>query len=108
MTRRLTLKNYDQETQLFTRRLLVTALLVGLLAFGLIVRLYYLQIIQHGKYSTLSIRNQMALIPIESGLTHSIIEELLPELEKKGLIKTEKRDGKFYQAEITEKGKKEL
>lgn len=65
MTRRLTLKNYDQETQLFTKRLLVTALLVGLLATGLIARLFYLQIIQHGKYTTLSIRNQMALIPIE-------------------------------------------
>lgn len=65
MARRLTLKNYDQETQLFTKRLLATALLVGLLAAGLIARLYYLQIIQHGKYTTLSIRNQMALIPIE-------------------------------------------
>lgn len=65
MAKRLTIKNYNQETRLFNQRIIVTAIIVGLFSFALIARLFTLQLIQHHKYTTLSNKNQMALIPIE-------------------------------------------
>lgn len=65
MQNRITLKNYDQESRLFRRRVLIFAAFFGILTLILIGRLAYLQIIQHAHYTTLSDQNQLALIPIE-------------------------------------------
>lgn len=65
MVPRLTIKNYHRETNLFTRRVFIAVILILLLTTLLITRLFYLQIIQHHRYSTLSLQNQQQLIPIE-------------------------------------------
>jgi penicillin-binding protein 2 len=62
---RFTLKNYWFESQLFTKRVVVAVFFIGLLLLILISRLFYLQIIQHKTYTTLSDENQLNLIPIE-------------------------------------------
>lgn len=64
MAKRLTLKDKNQEKQLFQRRLLIATLLMLLLAFSLVCRLVYLQIVQHDLYTTLSQKNQLTLLPI--------------------------------------------
>ena len=65
MVPRLTIKNYHRETNLFTRRVFIAVFFILLLTGLLITRLFYLQIIQHHRYSTLSLQNQQQLIPIE-------------------------------------------
>nr|MDQ2994926.1 penicillin-binding protein 2 [Pseudomonadota bacterium] len=65
MARRLTIKNYTNETSLFNQRVIIAAVLVLLLSLILVMRLAYLQIIDHDIYTTLSIQNQQALIPVE-------------------------------------------
>ena len=58
------LKNLNKEVGLFNRRLLTSILIIFILAAGLLLRLCYLQIIQHGTYTTLSQKNQVTLLPI--------------------------------------------
>lgn len=65
MANRLTLKNYSKETNLFHKRVIIAAAIVVLLSITLVVRLAYLQIIEKDTYTTLSIQNQQALIPVE-------------------------------------------
>ena len=65
MTRKLILKDYDQEKRLFQRRLIVAAVVIILLISLLISRLVYLQIYQHKLYSTMSQKNHLELLPIE-------------------------------------------
>ena len=65
MAPRLTIKNYQMETSLFTRRVFIAAAFILVLSILLIARLFYLQIIQHNRYTTLSLQNQQELIPIE-------------------------------------------
>ncbi len=65
MTKKLILKNYDQEKQLFQRRLIVATVVIILLIGLLISRLVYLQIYQHELYSTMSQKNHLELLPIE-------------------------------------------
>ncbi len=62
---RRTLKNNEQETRLFRRRLFEVAGIVGFLTFLLLIRLGYLQGIAHHRYSTLSRQNIMDLSPLE-------------------------------------------
>lgn len=59
------LKNYNLESRLFNQRIIVTAIFMAVLCFLIIVRLFYLQVFEHGMYTTLSNNNQMSLIPIE-------------------------------------------
>lgn len=58
------IKNHFKEYHLFTRRTVV--LIVGLLLLlsVLIGRLVYLQVLEHDRYTTLSNRNQMTVLPI--------------------------------------------
>lgn len=65
MSRQLTLKDHILESRLFTRRAVELGLLVLLLVVLLLSRLFYLQIIQHDRYKTLSNNNQLDLIPIK-------------------------------------------
>ena len=65
MAKRLTLKDHAQESRRFIQRS-ITALVVILCFSGaLLLRLAYLQIIDHPLYSTLSKRNILDIIPIE-------------------------------------------
>lgn len=64
MPKRLTLKDHQHEIALFQRRAVVSLILILLMAAGLIFRLYYLQVIQHSLYTTLSEKNQVTLLPI--------------------------------------------
>jgi penicillin-binding protein 2 len=65
MAPRLTIKNYQMETSLFTRRVFIAGVLILILTALLITRLAYLQIFEHSRYTTLSLQNQQELIPIE-------------------------------------------
>lgn len=64
MARRLTLKDHNQEIQLFQHRLVVASLLIFILSLALMTRLVYLQIFQHSLYTTLSQKNQLTLLPL--------------------------------------------
>jgi len=64
MPKRLTLKDHQQEIALYQRRTIVATLLILLMAAGLMARLYYLQVIEHTLYTTLSEKNQVTLLPI--------------------------------------------
>lgn len=65
MAPRLTIKNYHLEANLFTQRIFIAAIIIIVLTLCLITRLFYLQIIQHNRFTTLSLQNQQVLIPIE-------------------------------------------
>lgn len=64
MAKRITLKNPHQEIRLFNRRIVSVSIIIVFLSFLLLVRLYYLQNIRHGLYSTLSRQNQLDIVPI--------------------------------------------
>ncbi|MDZ7662032.1 penicillin-binding protein 2 [Thiohalophilus sp.] len=63
-TRQPAFKDNLRETALFNRRLLVAAIMVGILAATLVGRLFYLQVINQIHYSTLSENNRVNLLPI--------------------------------------------
>jgi penicillin-binding protein 2 len=60
----LTIKDHLRETLLFQRRVLVSAVFGILLLAGLISRLFYLQVISHEHYTTLSEDNRVNILPI--------------------------------------------
>lgn len=66
MTQRLTIRHHQGEMQLFSRRVIVSAILIFLFACGLICRLFYLQVYQHQFFSSLSAQNFMTIVPIEA------------------------------------------
>ena len=59
MRRPLTLKDHHQEQRIFTLRLLVCLVLVGVLMLLLAGRMVWLQIFEHHRFSTLSDRNRI-------------------------------------------------
>lgn len=61
---KFTIKNARRETQLFLRRTLVASIIILVLTLLLIARLFYLQIIQHKHFTTLSTTNSIRLLPI--------------------------------------------
>ena len=61
---RLKVKDLGKEVGLFNARLLTSAIIIIALAVTLLIRLSYLQIIEHSTYSTLSNKNQVSLLPI--------------------------------------------
>ena len=65
MSKRLTLKDHEEESRRFTRRSVATALVVLCFAGALFFRLAYLQIVDHKMYSTLSRHNLLYVMPIE-------------------------------------------
>lgn len=58
------LKDYFRETSLVQTRLVVAATMAGLLVLVLLVRLYFLQVVQHEHYVTLSQDNRIRYVPI--------------------------------------------
>jgi penicillin-binding protein 2 len=59
------LKDPRREIQLFTERTLIVIIVIALLSFVLIGRLFYLQILQNKTYQTLSQQNQLNVVPLE-------------------------------------------
>ena len=66
MQKMLQIKNHVKESQLFTRRIIVSFIIASCLCLILILRLAYLQIAQHTLYSTLSTKNYLGIIPLEA------------------------------------------
>ena len=60
----LALKDHDKESRVFLARVLVAFSLAVLLMILLVVRLFYLQIIQHEIFSTLSDQNRIQVQPL--------------------------------------------
>lgn len=63
-TPKVALKNHPQETQLFNSRVLRVGLCMGFLILLLLLRLCYLQWLEHRFYSTLSLQNILNVVPI--------------------------------------------
>jgi penicillin-binding protein 2 len=59
-----TLKDHFKESQLYLNRAVIAAVLVFIVLITLIIRLVYLQIFQHDVYKTLSLNNQVRIVPI--------------------------------------------
>ncbi len=59
-----TLKDHFKESQLYLNRTVTATVIVCLLFFILIVRLVYLQIDQHDVYKTMSLHNQVRMVPM--------------------------------------------
>ncbi len=64
MAPRTHLKDHLRETHLFTSRILVALVVVGVLLVVVVVRLIYLQIISHEHFSTLSENNRVNIMPM--------------------------------------------
>ena len=60
-----TLKNHLQEMRLFNLRTIILLCVVMLLTLILCVRLLYLQVVEHERYTTLSTQNLLNVVPIE-------------------------------------------
>ncbi len=60
----LTIKDHFRETHLFQQRLLIMAIFTVILLGVLITRLFFLQIIDHKHYTTLSEENRLDILPI--------------------------------------------
>lgn len=61
---KLTLKDHLRETHLFNQRILVVSIGLIILFTALLIRIFYLQIIAHDHYSTLSEDNRYTLLPL--------------------------------------------
>lgn len=59
-----TLKDYSKEAQTFKRRALLAFVIVTLAFMVLIGRVYFLQVIEHDRYSAISDRNRIQLQPV--------------------------------------------
>ena len=60
----VTIKDHFRETHLFQQRLLITAIITIILVFVLLARLFFLQVINHDHYTTLSEENRLDILPI--------------------------------------------
>jgi penicillin-binding protein 2 len=58
------LKDYLRETNLIHSRLIVLVVLLGILAFILVARVWYLQIYDHERFEVLSKDNRVRLVPV--------------------------------------------
>lgn len=59
-----TLKDHFKESQLYLNRAIIAAVIVAIVLITLTIRLIYLQISQHDVYKTLSLNNQVRIVPI--------------------------------------------
>lgn len=64
MAEPLTLKDHSTESQIFIDRVLIGFGLLLVLTAILVARMFYLQVIQHGTYSTLSDKNRIHIQPL--------------------------------------------
>ena len=64
MVKEITLKDNEHESQLVTRRVYVSAVLILLLVGLIISRVFYLTVLQHDHFTTLSQSNRVKITPI--------------------------------------------
>lgn len=64
MTPRLTLKDPGHEYRLVRRRVQFAGALMFLLGFMIVARVFYLQVVQHNHFTTLSQNNRVKIVPI--------------------------------------------
>lgn len=64
-SRNFSIRPAQHELKLFQQRLFILVIFVIFLSLALIIRLIYLQVIQHETYVTLAKQNQLGLIPVE-------------------------------------------
>ncbi len=65
MYKRISIKNHHQEIQLIGQRTMLVLIVILLLVFTLIGRLFFLQIYKNAMYNTLSTKNWLDLVPVE-------------------------------------------
>src|SRR3989338_310530 len=76
--------NTNPESKRFHQRSIVCASIILFLFFVLLIRLMYLQLIEHGFYATLSKRNVISIIPVkpDRGLIYDrngvVLEKIIP------------------------------
>ena len=58
------LKDYFRESEILNSRLIVASVVIVILTLAIISRLFYLQILSHDHYTTLSQENRVTLVPI--------------------------------------------
>ena len=58
------LKDYFSESKTLNNRIIVASVIIVLLTFAVISRLFYLQILSYDHYTTLSKENLITLVPI--------------------------------------------
>lgn len=58
------LKDYFRESKILNNRIIVASVIIVILTFAVISRLFYLQILSHDHYTTLSQENRVTLVPI--------------------------------------------
>ncbi len=58
------IRNFQRETRLFNTRVYTGMLLIGLVFCLLLVRLFYLQVLKHDVYTTLSDQNRITVLPL--------------------------------------------
>ena len=64
MNERVALKDHFRETRLFQSRVILALVICIVLSLTIIVRLIYLQIIDHEHFNTLSNDNRVNILPI--------------------------------------------
>lgn len=64
MPKRQAIYAHKKIIALYQRRIAIVALFVLILTAVIVIRMFYLQVIEHDKYTTLSENNQMMLLPI--------------------------------------------
>ena len=60
----ITFKDHFRETHLFQRRLLIAAIISVILVGIIIARLFFLQVLDHEHYTTLSEKNRLNILPV--------------------------------------------
>ena len=75
------LKDFYSETRIFSRRALVFLFFLFCLTMLLVMRMFYLQIVNYDRYATLSEKNRLLLQPIapNRGLIYDVNGALLAE-----------------------------
>ncbi len=64
MDPRVTLKDHFREVETFTNRVIVAIICIVLAVTALVTRMFYLTVVQHDKYTTLSQANRYNLMPV--------------------------------------------
>src|SRR5947207_3205566 len=65
MQKRIAIKNHLEEIQLTTRRSIAAFVIMLILISLLVIRLAFLQLMQHDLYTTLSKKNWLDIVPTE-------------------------------------------
>lgn len=81
MVQEITLKDSEQESDLVARRVYIAAAIIFLLVSAIILRVFYLTVLQHDHFTTLSKSNRVKITPIPPirGLIYSRDGEVLAE-----------------------------